>query len=93
MSKEKVMVRNRLVVEIVVEDFGLEEEIFGEVDEKEWEEAVEDYILDELLADKVTLLESQSDIYEKDENGKFTKYVKTLLTQRRRKDDSTTEQN
>lgn len=80
MKPEKIMNKTRLVLEVNVSETGNREEVLENVGTNNWKVAVEDFIMDELDADKVVILEAVADMYSQDENGEYTVYEKTLIT-------------
>lgn len=74
------MNKTRLVLEVVVSETGNRNEVLENVGTNDWKVAVEDFVMDELDADKVVILEAVSDMYSQDENGEYTVYEKTLIT-------------
>ena len=80
MKPEKIMNKTRLVLEVVVSETGNRNEVLENVGTNDWKVAVEDFVMDELDADKVVILEAVSDMYSQDENGEYTVYEKTLIT-------------
>lgn len=80
MKSEKIMNKTRLVLEVIVSETGNRNEVLENVGTNDWKTAVEDFVMDELDADKVVILEAVSDMYSQDENGEYTVYEKTLIT-------------
>lgn len=80
MEQNKIMNKTRLVLEVNVSETGNREEVLENVGANDWKTAVEDFVMDELDADKVVILEAVSDMYSQDENGEYTVYEKTLIT-------------
>lgn len=80
MKPEKIMNKTRLVLEVAVSETGNRSEVLENVCTNDWKAAVEDFIMGELDADKVVILEAVSDMYSQDENGEYTVYEKTLIT-------------
>jgi hypothetical protein len=80
MEQNKIMNKTRLVLEVNVSETGNREEVLENVGTNDWKTAVEDFVMDELDADKVVILEAVSDMYSQDENGEYTVYEKTLVT-------------
>lgn len=80
MESEKIMNKTRLVLEVIVSETGNRNEVLENVGTNDWKTAVEDFVMDELDADKVVILEAVSDMYSQDENGEYSVYEKTLIT-------------